>query len=59
MYLDATLFEIQRKVSLVPLGVHHSALADTKLAGYNIPKVRYFQSRFLYKVLRVDLAKNY
>ena len=40
VYLDATLLEVQRKISLAPMGVPHSAINDTELAGYYIPKVR-------------------
>ena len=39
MYLEACLLDVQRLVSLVPLGIGHTALEDTTLAGYNIPKV--------------------
>nr|XP_045617858.1 cytochrome P450 2L1-like [Procambarus clarkii] len=37
-YLEAVINEVSRHVSLVPLGVSHSAITDTQLAGYTIPK---------------------
>ena len=40
MYLDATLLEVQRKISLTPMGVPHSAITDTEIEGYHIPKVK-------------------
>ncbi|XP_030838640.1 cytochrome P450 2U1-like [Strongylocentrotus purpuratus] len=37
-YTEATLLEIQRKASIVPLGVPHAPVQDTILYGYDIPK---------------------
>lgn len=37
-YTEATLMEIHRFASIVPLGVTHAAAADTVLEGYDIPK---------------------
>ena len=37
-YLEATLQEVHRFGSIVPLGVDHCAADDTTLAGYTIPK---------------------
>nr|XP_045617856.1 cytochrome P450 2L1-like isoform X1 [Procambarus clarkii] len=37
-YLEAVINEVSRQVSLLPLGVSHSAITDTQLAGYTIPK---------------------
>ncbi|KAG7155288.1 Cytochrome P450 2L1-like 7 [Homarus americanus] len=37
-YLEAVIHEVNRFVSLTPLGVMHSAAADTQLAGFSIPK---------------------
>ncbi len=37
-YTEATLHEIQRHGSIVPLGVPHEALKDVDLGGYRIPK---------------------
>lgn len=38
IYTEATMLEIHRFCSLVPFSVYHSATADTKFAGYKIPK---------------------
>ncbi|XP_072020544.1 cytochrome P450 2U1-like [Amphiura filiformis] len=35
---EATIMEVQRYASIVPLGVPHEAAEDTTLLGYNIPK---------------------
>ena len=37
-YVDATITEIQRFASLLPLSVNHSTTEDTTLMGYHIPK---------------------
>ncbi|XP_055864758.1 cytochrome P450 2J2-like isoform X3 [Biomphalaria glabrata] len=37
-YLTAVIMEVQRKASIVPLGLPHLCNKDTTLAGYNIPK---------------------
>lgn len=37
-YLEATLREIMRYETLVPSGLPHRALEDTKFEGYDIPK---------------------
>ncbi|XP_038061785.1 cytochrome P450 2U1-like [Patiria miniata] len=37
-YTEATVLEIFRQGSVAPLGVPHSTMSDTTLAGYNIPK---------------------
>ncbi|XP_042208886.1 cytochrome P450 2L1-like [Homarus americanus] len=42
VYLEATLREVQRKGTIVPLGVVHSATANTTLAGYSFPEVHIF-----------------
>ncbi|KAG0715147.1 Cytochrome P450 2L1 [Chionoecetes opilio] len=39
-YFEAMLSEVQRVVSLVPLGVPHMATQDTEFEGYTIPKVK-------------------
>ena len=36
-YTEAVLLEVQRKATIVPLGVPHSATKDSKLYGYDIP----------------------
>ncbi|CAG7833832.1 unnamed protein product [Allacma fusca] len=38
IYTEAVLCEIHRFCTLVPFSVYHSTLADTKFAGYKIPK---------------------
>ncbi|KAB7495603.1 Cytochrome P450 2A3 [Armadillidium nasatum] len=38
VYLDATINEVQRHCSLVPLGIFRCATDDLKLEGYDIPK---------------------
>ncbi|XP_069163629.1 cytochrome P450 2L1 isoform X1 [Procambarus clarkii] len=38
VYLEAALREIQRKATIVPMGVSHLATSDTIVAGYCIPK---------------------
>ncbi|XP_072035377.1 cytochrome P450 2U1-like [Amphiura filiformis] len=50
-YTRATLLEIQRHVTLVPLSVFHSASDDTSLHGYRIPKGATLVSN-LYAVMR-------
>ncbi|CAG7719324.1 unnamed protein product [Allacma fusca] len=35
---EATMMEIMRKSSLVPLGLFHNTMSDTEFAGYYIPK---------------------
>ncbi|KAL7631616.1 UNVERIFIED_CONTAM: hypothetical protein RMT77_018077 [Armadillidium vulgare] len=40
VYLDATINEVQRHCSLVPLGIFRCATEDLKLEDYDIPKVR-------------------
>ena len=37
-YTEATLCEVQRLATLVPLAMPHRAMDDTKLCGYDIPK---------------------
>nr|Q27712.1 RecName: Full=Cytochrome P450 2L1; AltName: Full=CYPIIL1 [Panulirus argus]AAB03106.1 cytochrome P450 [Panulirus argus] len=37
-YFEATIHEVHRIVSLVPLGVSHYTNQDTELAGYRLPK---------------------
>ncbi|KAM8945946.1 cytochrome P450 2J4-like [Pelodytes ibericus] len=37
-YTQAVLQEVQRFITIVPLGVGHSALRDVQLNGYTIPK---------------------
>ena len=37
-YVDATLSEIQRAASILPISVQHCTSEDTKLFGYHIPK---------------------
>ncbi|CAG7786193.1 unnamed protein product [Allacma fusca] len=37
-YTEATMMEIMRKSSLVPLGLFHNTMSDTEFAGYYIPK---------------------
>jgi cytochrome P450 len=38
IYTEAVLCEVHRHCTLVPFSVYHSTLADTKFAGYKIPK---------------------
>lgn len=38
-YTEATIREILRLETGVPSGVAHAALIDTKLCGYDLPKV--------------------
>lgn len=38
-YTEATLREVMRHETLVPSGLPHTALRDTKFMGYDIPKV--------------------
>ena len=38
-YTDAVLMEVQRMNTIAPLTAPHRATKDTKLLGYNIPKV--------------------
>lgn len=40
-YMEATLRESMRHETLIPNGLPHSALVDTKFMGYDIPKVIY------------------
>ena len=37
-FLEATIHEVLRKSSLIPLGVPHKTTCDTTLQGYKIPK---------------------
>ena len=37
-YIDATVMEIQRVANVIPMALHHNAMADTTLMGYTIPK---------------------
>ena len=37
-YTDATLMELHRISSILPVGVPHAATVDTRLDGYDIPK---------------------
>jgi len=37
-YVSATVLEVLRKSSLIPLGVPHSALTDVDFHGFTIPK---------------------
>lgn len=39
-YTEATLREIMRFETLVPSGLPHTALRDTKFMGYDLPKVK-------------------
>ncbi|XP_072035376.1 cytochrome P450 2U1-like [Amphiura filiformis] len=50
-YTRATLLEIQRHVSLLPLSVFHTASDETSLHGYRIPKGATIVSN-LYAVMR-------
>ncbi|XP_014673492.1 PREDICTED: cytochrome P450 18a1-like [Priapulus caudatus] len=38
LYTQATLLEVFRRSSVVPLGVFHAAVKETTLAGYRIPE---------------------
>jgi len=38
IYTEATMYEIFRKSSIVPLGIYHSAIEDVIFHGYAIPK---------------------
>lgn len=38
-YTEATIREIMRFETLVPSGLPHKALRDTKFMGFDIPKV--------------------
>lgn len=38
-YTEAVLMEAQRLSNVAPLGVPHTAMKDTQLQGYFIPKV--------------------
>nr|QYV43140.1 methyl farnesoate epoxidase / farnesoate epoxidase [Colaphellus bowringi] len=37
-YTEAVLMEIQRRITIAPLGIAHRAVRNTDLYGYNIPK---------------------
>lgn len=41
-YVESTIRESLRHETLVPSGLPHTALVNTKLMGYDIPKVRFF-----------------
>lgn len=40
-FVEATLRESMRLDTLAPNGVPHLALNDTKVGGYDLPKVKY------------------
>lgn len=40
-YIEATIRESMRYDTLVPSGLPHTATADTKFMGYDIPKVNH------------------
>lgn len=48
-YLEATISEVMRHASVVPLGVPHSTSEDVSFAGYVIPKGAYV-------IVRLDTA---
>ena len=48
-YLEATISEVMRHASIVPLGVPHSTSEDVSFAGYVIPKGAYV-------IVRLDTA---
>ena len=37
-YLEAFMAEIQRHVTIAPMGAHHTPTRDTQLLGYQFPK---------------------
>lgn len=41
-YTEAVIQEAMRMSTLTPIGLHHLANKDIQLAGYNLPKVKYF-----------------
>lgn len=52
--MEAAICEVNRLISLTPLGVTHMAAADIQLAGYSIPKV----SNFIYTDVSVCLSST-
>lgn len=47
IYTEATVRESLRKETLVPLGIVHRTMEDTKFRGYDIPKVIVLNFSFL------------
>ena len=43
-YTEAVLMEVLRLANITPFTIPHVAVKDTKLRGYNIPKVRFIRT---------------
>jgi hypothetical protein len=54
-YTDAVLMEVQRMNTIAPLTAPHRATKDTKLLGYNIPKVKILEIKLFTITFRIIL----
>ncbi|XP_035711491.1 cytochrome P450 2C15 [Folsomia candida] len=54
-YVEATMQEVLRKSSMVPLGLMHTALEDTHFKGYFIPK----RTVFIFNLYQIHHEKKY
>ncbi len=54
-YTDAVLMEVQRMNTIAPLTAPHRATKDTKLLGYNIPKVKILEFKLFTITFRIIL----
>ncbi|CAH1119577.1 unnamed protein product [Phaedon cochleariae] len=54
-YTEAVLMELQRRVTVAPLGIAHRAVRDTELYGYNIPR----DTIILTNLYSVHMDKHY